>query len=851
MVAGLSRAELLGVQRPSRYVGNEPNSIVKDHSRVRLKFALCFPDVYEVGMSHYGFLLLYHILNSRDDIACERAFLPWTDMAEVMRRRGLRLTTLETGSDVRSFDVIGVSVSTELAATSLLELFSLCGIEFLSEERRDALPLVIGGGTAFFNPEPLAPFFDAILIGEGEEAILEIADKVVEAKEKRDGRGKLLESLSEIEGVYVPSFFKVCYDGVRCVEPRMRGYDGVKRRWLNDINRSHLPSYPILPTSDVVHDRLTAEIARGCVVGCRFCQAGYVYRPLREREPEGLYKEIMTALDNSGYEEVSLLSLSSGDYSALDCLVRALFDRFEQERISLSLPSLRVSGEYGDTLEFMSRLRRSGITIAPEVGTERLRRFINKTIDDEKLVETVREVSALGWRSLKLYFLIGLPTETDDDIEAIADLLRRVMAEGRRCGQLRRLNVAVSPFVPKPHTPFQWEGFAGCDELRRKREILLRRLGRNRSIRLKFHDARLAEIETVISRGDRRVADVVVEAYRRGAVFDSWGDMFNYGAWREAFRSCSIDYEEFLSTLKVDEPLPWDHIDIGVSKEFLIVERKRAYDGKTTPICRDTVCSGCGVCGIKTGKRYPDGYLAESVDIRPIRKRPPRQSGVVFRYRLNCMKTERASLLGHLQIKRMLERAFRRAGLPLNFSEGNSPEPRMSFGHPVPLEVESTAEVFDVELTEHLDTREMVERINRYLPDGMVVYQARLISPKAPSIGESLSGIRYRVSLKPLLSKYSKAEFAERIEKFLSTKEMPFKKERKGKVRMVNLREFVRDVRLLNGDRLQIDTAVINSLQIRVKFILMAMLGIDEEEVLRLRIRKVRNFLDEGKRGRR
>ena len=847
-VPGFSRAELLSVQRPSRYIGGEVNSVVKEHSEVRLKFALCFADVYEVGMSHYGLLLLYDILNSRDDVACERAFLPWTDMASLIRKKKIHLKTLETRSDVRSFDVVGVSVSTELSATSLVEFLSLCGLAPFSAEREDALPLVLGGGSAFFNPEPLAPFFDAILIGEGEEAVLEIADAVIEAKEKNESKRELLERLSVIEGVYLPSFFEPLYDGgrFRGVKPLKDGYERVRRRWLSDIGRSSLPACPLLPVSDVVHDRLTVEIARGCVVGCRFCQAGFVYRPLREKDSEQLYGEIMRSLDNSGYGEVSLLSLSSGDYTALDGLISALLDRFREERIALSLPSLRV-GSYGRVLDVLSSLRKSGLTIAPEVGSEKLRRLINKPIEEEELLETVREASALGWRSVKLYFMVGLPTETDDDLEAIVELLRRVSAEGKRSGRLQRLNVSLSPFVPKAHTPLQWEPFCGVEELRRKREFLFNRLGRRRDIRLSFHDARMAELETVLSRGDRRVAKAVVEAHRRGAVLDSWGDMFDYDAWQAAFEECGLDKDAYLSEFDVDEPLPWDHIDVGVSKEFLVAERELAHKGVFTPVCRDECCSGCGVCGVGESEAYPSDFLAENVSIRPVRRRPPRQSGIVFRYRVLCTKAEDAAFMGHLQMKKILERAFRRAGLPLNFSEGNNPEPKISFGQPVPLDVESTSEMFDVELTEHIDPKEIVERVNPFLPDGMALYRARPVSPKAPSIGEALTGVRYRVDLGPLLGRYSYADVRRRIESFLSKTDVPFRKERKGKVRIVNLREFVEDVRLMEDGRLQLDARVINSLQVRAKFLLASILGIDESEVAELRIVKVRNFLSEEK----
>jgi radical SAM family uncharacterized protein/radical SAM-linked protein len=846
MIDHFSRAELLKVERPSRYLGGEVNSVVKDISKVKLRFAICFPDIYEVGMSHYGLLLLYDILNSVEEFACERAFLPWTDMIALMRKKGVPLWTLETGSDVRSFDIVGISVSTELAATSVVELLELAGIEPLSERREEPFPLILGGGAAMFNPEPFASFFDAILIGDGEEAVLDIAHLVADAKKRRLSKTQLLDELSTIEGVYIPSFFKPIYEnGKFCgVKPLKKGYEKVRRRWLKDINKSHIPSHPIIPLTEIVHDRLTSEISRGCVVGCRFCQAGYVYRPVREKQTDGLYKEIMNSLDNSGFEEVSLLSLSSGDYTGLESLCRALFDRFGQERISLSLPSLRASGSYNAVLDIMSHLRKSGITVAPEVATERLRRFVNKPINESELLEIVREVSALGWRSIKLYFMVGLPTETDEDIDSIAGLIEQVVNTGRKSGQLRQVNVSISPFVPKPHTPLQWERFAGIDEIERKVEGLARKLRRLRVVNLKLHSPQLAQIEALLSRGDRRFAEVILEAHKNGALLDSWNDLFKYNVWLNVFKQSGLDYEERLKEISTDAPLPWDHISIGVGKEFLINERERAYAGEMTPICRYESCNGCGVCGIDAGERYPSAFLSdESFAIRPMRSHPPRHSGIVFRYRVFCTKTQEASFLGHLEMKRILERAFRRARMPLKFSEGNTPEPRISFGQPVPLEVESSSEIFDVEFYERMDPKEMTERVNPFLPRGIVLYQARPISPKDPSIGEQLVGVKYKVELSPLLQKMSLARIEELVRDFMSKKDVPFVKERKGKERLINLREFVEKVELQEGAKLQLDVRVINGMQVRAKFILSAIFGLNEDEVLQLRIRKVQNIL--------
>ncbi|MCX7703689.1 MAG: TIGR03960 family B12-binding radical SAM protein, partial [Planctomycetota bacterium] len=716
MIEYFSRAELLKVERPSRYLGMEANSVRKEPSKVKVRFALCFPDIYEVAMSHYGSLLLYDILNSSDHFSCERAFLPWRDMATLIRSKSLYLSTLESGDEVRTFDVLGISVSTELAATNIVELLSLAGIKPLSHQRNEPFPLILGGGAAMFNPEPIAPFFDAILIGDGEEAVLEISHLVSEAKKHSFSKTKLLESLTQVEGVYIPSFFEPIYENNRFkqLKPLKKGYERVKRRYLKDINKSRIPNFPLMPLTETVHDRLTAEISRGCVVGCRFCQAGFTYRPFREKDPETLYKNIITSLDNSGYEEVSLLSLSSSDYSGLQTVARALFDRFYEEKISLSLPSLRVSDSYSEILNMMSRLRKSGITIAPEVATEKLRRFINKPINETELFNTVAEISSLGWRSLKLYFLVGLPTETDEDITSIASLLDKIVHIARTNGSVRQINLTVSPFVPKPHTPLQWEKFAGIPEIERKVNLLAQKLRRNRFVNLRRHDPRLAHLETILSRGDRKLSDAILQAHKNGALFDSWNEQFNYEAWDNAFNHCGIDTTPYLSEIPVEQTLPWEHIDILVTKEFLLKERELAYSGILTPVCRYETCNSCGVCPISPDGKYPSAFLCEEKEIRPIRHRPPHHSGITFRYRIHFTKTEEASFLGHLETKRLLERAFRRASIPLKFSEGNSPEPKISFGQPVPIEVESTAELFDVELTERVDPKEIPDRVNPY-----------------------------------------------------------------------------------------------------------------------------------------
>lgn len=595
------------VEKPGRYIGGELNRVVKDHAGLEVTLALAFPDVYEVGMSHLGFKILYEIVNRLDWACAERAYAPWPDMEERMRERGVPLYSLETFTPLGDFDVVGFSLQYELCATNVLRMLDVAGIARTSEERLErGGPLVIGGGPCAFSCEPVAAYFDAVVLGDGEEAIVEVLGAVRAWKRSHDVRGDpearrgLLRWLAaNVAGVYVPQFYHVTYTAEGGVAAIERDYDDVplpvERAVVRDLDTAPYPTAPVVPLVSAVHDRAVLEVMRGCTQGCRFCQAGMIYRPVRERRLETLMGQARKTLRQTGFDDISLSSLSTGDYSRIGELVTALADELRADATSISLPSLRIDTYSVNLAEQVARIKRTGITFAPETGTERLRAVINKPVRDSELLEAATEAYRRGWNVIKLYFMLGLPTETDEDIEAIAALIEKV--SGTRAGHGARrgaVNVAVSCFVPKAHTPFQWLGFRPLAEFEAKIGALRGRV-RSRAIKLRFHDPYRSYIEAVFSRGDRRLAPVVAEAVRLGARFDDWSEHFSFERWLAAFDATGVDpaayaYREFAA----DAVLPWEHLSPRVDKAFLLAELERARAGELTGDCREVGCRLCG-----------------------------------------------------------------------------------------------------------------------------------------------------------------------------------------------------------------------------------------------------------------
>lgn len=599
---------LLGVQKPGRYTGGELNSIVKDKSKIDIRYAFCFPDTYEIGMSHLGMKILYSLVNARDDAWCERVFAPDVDMEQIMRDNGIPLYALESGEAIKNFDLIGFTMQYELSYTNVLNMLDLAGLPVRSRDRKDLTPIVIAGGACVCNAEPMAEFFDITLPGDGEEVTNELIDLLKEYKAKGATKQEFLEAAAQIKGVYVPSLYEVEYNDdctVKSITPTHGAPEKVKKRNVADLDKMFAPTEFVVPFLEVVHDRTTVEIFRGCIRGCRFCQAGFLNRPLREKSPEVVEAQCRSICEKTGYDEISLCSLSTSDYRGLEKLITDMLPWTVENKINISLPSLRADNFPKELMEQLNAVRRSGLTFAPEAGTQRLRDVINKNITEEEVLSTARQAFAGGWTAVKLYFMIGLPTETEDDIRGIADLAQAVVDEfyhneNKPKGKGVNVSVSVASLVPKPFTPFQWEPQDRPDTLIEKQNFLISCV-KTRKVSVSRHVPWTSFLEGVFARGDRRLCDVIETAWRKGCKFDSWEEHLDREKWMDSFAENGID--PFFYTARkrsFDEVLPWDHMDYGVTKKFLIRENEKAHRGETTASCREK-CAGCGAARLNGG----------------------------------------------------------------------------------------------------------------------------------------------------------------------------------------------------------------------------------------------------------
>ncbi len=596
---------LYRVSKPERYIGSEWNQIKKEWDEVRTRVVLAFPDVYEIGMSHLGLKILYHLLNKRDDILCERVYAPWPDMEELMEKEEIPLFSLEGKHSVNKFDILAFTLQYEMGYTNIINMINLAGLPLYSNERNRDHPLVIGGGAVVYNPEPVAPFFDLFFIGEAETGIVNLVDKIKEYREEGLLREEMLRKLSNLPGVYIPSLYQIDYDNsgrISAITPADGIKEKIDRQIISDLDKAFYPTEFMVPYMDIVHDRATLEISRGCTRGCRFCVAGMSYRPVRERKISTLVDLADRILASTGYDEVSLTSLSTVDYSGIHDLIRILTERYQEKKVSISLSSLRVDEFSVELAREIQQVRKSGLTFAPEAGTDRLRKVINKGIKEDDLFQAAEAAFKAGWSSIKLYFMLGLPTETDEDVDGIVDLARRVLEIGRRIRQESnnrmkpiQIHVSVSTFIPKPFTPFQWVAMVDKEEILKKQDYLRKNL-RGRGLKLSWDEPDLSVLEGIFARGDRRLAPVLETAWKLGARFDGWNELFRSDIWKKALQVNGINEQDYLTSRNTGDILPWAHINLGIKEGFLQKEYDRALNEEFTPDCRFKSCTGCDIC---------------------------------------------------------------------------------------------------------------------------------------------------------------------------------------------------------------------------------------------------------------
>jgi len=780
------------VQKPARYLGGEFGAKPKDWSTVKARVCLAFPDLYDIGMSHLGFKILYKILNDAPHTLAERAYAPWVDMQAELRTRGLPLLSLETARPLRDFDVVGFSLQFELTYTNVLTMLDLGGIPLRSSDRGDADPLVIAGGPTATHPEPLSAFIDAFVIGDGEERAADVALLWTDLKSRGVPRADRLRALAKLPGLYVPSLYSTTIDadtGFEVVDRPLveEARLPVDRALVDDLNRFPFPDDGPVGGPEAIFDRMSIEIARGCTEGCRFCQAGMIYRPVRERDPEQIVNTVVSAVRKSGYDEASLTSLSTADYSCIAPLIKKVVERLAPEKVSLGVSSLRAYGLDEDVLDDLQRVRASGVTFAPEAGSQRMRDVVNKNVTEEQLMTTAERIFSRGWNAMKLYFMIGLPTEEESDVREIVRVGARAQETGRRVKKERNIGgapkvvVSVSTHVPKPHTPFQWCAMNPASEVLVKQAWLKDEV-RTTNVDLKMHDCTTSWLEGVFARGDRRLCDVLERAYRAGACFDSWEDQLKIDVWVAAFEAEHVDPKTYLGTIPVTARLPWDHISVGLEEGFLAREYRKALASRLSPPCgkaagafvqatnlddaladtRKLVCYDCGVaCDMSAMRQERVEYLVklgakERVIAKPLpppvradkRKGPPPRivQGEARRYRFAYTKLGPSAFLSHLDLIRVLPRAFRRLDIPLYYSSGYHPKAEMTFGPALSLGVSSLEELVDVKITADLDPEETAIALNEGLPDGIRFLRGVRLGPQDAGVSRIIDSARYAVA---------------------------------------------------------------------------------------------------------
>ncbi len=806
------------VLKPSRYIGGEINQILKEHFSIR--FCLAFPDTYEIGMSHLGLRILYHYLNKENDIFAERVFAPWPDMEELLREENIPLLSLESKTPLSEFDAVGFSLQYELEYSNVLNMLELSNIPLRSSERSIEDPFIIAGGPVAVNPEPLAPFIDIFLIGDGENVTADLLRLLQKGKRENLPRKTILENASRLPGMYVPSLYEYHQSDNRALVPANDGVKfPVKKNLLDRINDYPFPAEIIVPHHEIVHDRISIEIARGCTQGCRFCQAGFIYRPVRERSASSIMDSIEQSVRNTGYKDVSLTSLSPADFSGLTPMISTLSETLSKENISLHLSSLRVYGLSKEIAQNMAKGRKTGFTIAPEAGSQRLRDVINKNISEEDIFTGARNGFEQGWELIKLYTMIGLPTETDEDVEAIADMAIRIWELGKSIvGKKARINLAVSTFIPKPFTPFQWSPFISREDFERKRQIIINKLIPYKKIKFNFNNYDVSVLEAVLSRGDRQIADVVYEIRKQGARFDAWRDYFDHSVWDNAFTKLNIDVQAYLTEIAPDSPLPWDHLDLLIDKKFLQKEYEKAQKGKSTPPCEQPltpdredktdailnngkyVCYDCGIkCDLASIRKEQQQEINNWKNLQKKSKTviPPieeKEGG--YKYVINFSKKRPLHLLSHLDTVQLLIRLFHRCNIPMHYSSGFRPRPFISIARALGLGIESNDEWMIIALKQQIAPKRLLEILNENRPQGLLFFNVFPTEKKI--IWDDFFTEQYYCIVVPE-NVASPASLTENSESYNAAAKWIFSRERKKGVKEIDLKKFI-SIRNLSQD---------------------------------------------------
>lgn len=830
------------VEQPSRYTGKECNAVIKKHEETDLRIALVFPDLYEIGTSHFGIQILYNILNNIKGVAAERAYTPAIDMEKELRENGIRMFSRETKTPLEKFDILGFSLLYELNYTNILTVLDCAGIPFLSSERTDDHPVLIAGGPCTFNPEPVADIFDAMVVGDGEKVIIELVNSFRKWKEKKLSRYELLKSWSTIQGVYIPSFFKqetIEKDGcsIQVSVPLFNNYTEINKTTVSELESEDFPVAPVVPLGRPVHERLRLEISRGCSRGCRFCQAGMIYRPVRERSVENLVDLADKAICNTGYEDLSLLSLSTGDYENLGSLMLKLLELSEKneethKNISFSLPSVRAGRINAELMEIIKKIRKTGFTIAPEAGSQRLRNVLNKGITEEDIIQSVTSAFDLGWNVIKLYFMIGLPTETEEDVKAITELVLKLRNIKNKIKRKGKIHVSLTTFIPKPHCPFQWEMQLPQDKAW-ERILQVRDSLKYHDVNVKWGKTQISFLEGLMARGDRRLTPAIISAYNKGCRLDGWNEHFRIDLWEQALEENNINPDDYLYRERpLEEPLPWDHIKSGVSRSFFEEELKKSRSGYLTEDCRYGVCSGCGVCDFENIMPR----IIEKKDFLSEKKEKKEKQNLNFK-KIRCVYSKRgdARYLGHMELVNLISRCLRRSGIPVKYSSGFHKIIKIVCGNPLPVGYESMEEFFIIEVNEDFDTNKISSILNALFPEDLRILRIERVEKKSEI--QEKPNKRFSIVLDEF--DFSK----EKIDIFNSSNEVFYEKiNKKGESRLIDLKKHVKNIVVKSSGIIELDIHSSNGIHIRPDEALRHIFSISRADMEKADILKLMHF---------